>query len=347
MIAEVIPAVPALGVPVLFAVSLGAALVALTLILLRFVTVTLIGTLLGWIGSALSIIPFIGGWTADEIGKGINAVDTALGAAISSSEGLAVSMFHDAIKLAVWTYRETLHLAEETAHGFNVLVNHTIPNTVGNAAGRLRAQLEAIIANARHLEHNIVKGLRRDLTATDHALAREATKARQEIEAVEHTAGVTLPHEIAHEIGEVRGWTAKQLRALLRRISRLEALLGLGALTGVVLGIIARELPWIRCRNVGKVGKALCGLPVQQLEKELGKALLGLTAIFGTVSLLELAEEYQRLFGGVSGEIRHFWRADVANGPANPGLGNTGFLGKYAVPSHSGPRDPGLGDTGL
>ncbi len=80
-------------------------------------------------------------------------------------------------------------------------------------------------------------------------------------------------------------------------------------------------LGWLRCSNVNKVGNKLCGLNTNLLEDLLG----GLVAIFGTLSLVSLAEQYQKLLPDVAGEVRHFWRADVDTTTRNPGLGETGL----------------------
>lgn len=322
MINVVAPEVPAAG---LFAVGLLAALTALFLVFLRFAAITLVGSLMRWIAGALSVIPFVGSWTGALIDDAINAVDGALGSAIAASEKLAVSTLHDSWKLTVWVGSSIANLATETLHGFNVLVTHTIPSAVEDAVGHLRGRVETIETTISHLDKAAIKEVRTDIAGVRHEAAAAERRITRDIATVDHAITSTLPRAIGRDLGELRGWTSKQIRRLARRLSAVEDALSLAALSGVIIGVIARELPWIRCKNVGKAGKALCGLPIAQVEKLLAELTLGLTAIFGTLSLESLAKDLQAIIGGVSTEVLHFWRADAAGSLVDPGPGESGL----------------------
>lgn len=322
MIAAVVPEVPAIG---LFAVGLLAALTAVFLVFLRFAAVTLIGSFARWMAKALKVIPFVGGWTAGVIDDAVNTVDLALGAAIAASEKLAVSAIHDSWKLTRWVGATIAHLSTETLHAFNVLVTHTIPNAVEDAVGHLRGRVETIETTIEHLDKTAIAEVRSDIASVRREAAAGERLITRDIAAAEHAITTTLPHAISRDVSEIRGWTSKQLRRLARRLSAVEEALTLGALTAVVVGVLARELPWIKCRNVAKTGKALCGLPITQLEKLLADLTLGLTAIFGTLSLESLAKDLQAIIGGVSTEVLHFWRADTTGALVDPGPGESGL----------------------
>ncbi len=92
--------------------------------------------------------------------------------------------------------------------------------------------------------------------ATYNTLAHRVTTLQAE---VRHIAA-TLPHDIALAPAKV-GITAKQLRRLSRRLSRVEELtvgLGAAALVATALGRIG--LGWIRCPALGRIGKKIgCG----------------------------------------------------------------------------------------
>lgn len=309
----------------LFAVGLLALLAALLLILLRVVVVTVIGSLLSWIASALKVIPFVGGWSDAVVLDGVNAVDAALGKAIAASERVAVSGLLDAWKLLRWTADQTANLAIETLHGFDVVVTHAIPHAVSSAIGLIRPRVEQIETTVEHLDKTAVAGVRSDLAAVKASALTAEGRIAGELRTVDHSIATTLPRTIAAELGDVRGWTSKQLRRLTRRLSAVEEKLTLAALAGVIVGVIAREIPWVRCKNVGKVGKQLCGMPITQLEKLLADFAIASIAIFGTMSLEGLAVDEQKILAEVAKEVLHFWRADVKGVTRNPGLGDSGL----------------------
>lgn len=321
MIGAVVPEVPAIG---LFAVGLLAALTALFLVFLRFAAITLVGSLMRWVASALSVIPFVGGWTAGVIDDAINSVDNALGVAVAASEKLAVQTLQDSLKLTRWVGATMAHLATETLHGFNVLVTHTIPHAVEDAVGHLRGRVETIETTIEHLDRSAIREVRSDIAGVRREAASAERRISEDFAAAEHAITTTLPHAIGHEVGELRGWTSKQLRRLTRRLSATEEALTLGALTAVVVGIVARHWKWIKCGNVAKVGKHLCGLPVSLLEQLLADAALDATALLITLNLREFVTAAQDVFGATEKEIATFWSAGLKSGATDRALGSAG-----------------------
>lgn len=321
MIGAVVPEVPAVG---LFAVGLLAALTALFLVFLRFAAITLVGSLVRWVAGALSVIPFVGGWTAGVVDDAINTVDNALGTAIAASEKLAVSTIHDSWKLTQWVGATIANLATETLHGVNVLVTHTIPKAVEDAVGHLRGRVEALEETIEHLDKAAIREVRSDIASVRKEAASAERRISNDFAAAEHAITTTLPHAIGHDVGELRGWTSKQLRRLTRRLSATEEALTLGALTAVVVGIVARHWKWIKCGNVAKVGKHLCGLPVSLLEQILADAALDATALLITLNLRDFVTAAQDVFGETEKEIASFWSAGLKSGVTDRALGSAG-----------------------
>lgn len=292
MIGVVAPEVPAAG---LFVVGLVAAVTALFLVLLRFGAVTLIGGLLRWLAHLVSWVPFVGGLTEDGINAGINAVDEALGAAVAASTGLASSMIHDAWKLTVWVGDTIADLATSTAHAVTTIVTSTIPNAVHAITHPITLTVAEIEARIGRVERHALADVRNAIRAVKAATAGALVLVTNRIRAAEHSIASTLPAELGRVETDIRGWTSKQLRRLTRRMSAVEEAIGLTALTGLIVTVIARELPWIRCPNVGRAAKSLCGMPVNSLEKLLGEALLATTLVVATIDLVELSRELQPL----------------------------------------------------
>src|SRR5438876_4739136 len=60
---------------------------------------------------------------------------------------------------------------------------------------------------------------------------------------------------------------------LRARIGRIERALGLGIFAAVVYKILVKVAPWLFCRNVNKVGRAVCGLNPDTLNSLLALTL--------------------------------------------------------------------------
>lgn len=121
-----------------------------------------------------------------------------------------------------------------------------------------------------------------------------------------------LQGEIAHVID----WSIPRLRARDRALSdslgrlwhRVRAerhALGIGAFTGLLVMALGRlGLGWMRCKGFTKLGKRACGMNPSLLEALLADTLL----IAGTISIVELARELQRITptvtDAISGVIR-------------------------------------------
>lgn len=318
MIAVLAPEVPAAG---LFVVGLVAALLALFLVLLRFGAVTLIGGLLRFLSNIVSWVPFVGHLTEEGVNAGVNFVDKVLGEAVAASTGLAVSMLHDAWKLTVWVGDTIADLATSTAHAVTTIVTSTIPNAVHAITHPITMSVAAIEARIGRVERHALADIRRGINAVKAATAGAIVLVTNRIRAAEHTIGTSIPAELGRVEADIRGWTSKQIRRLGGRLSAVEEAVGLTALTGVIVGVIARELPWIRCPNVGRAARSLCGMPVNSIEKLLADAAIAATLITIPLSLVEFANELQSVVGGINGQVLEFWGANTSPNKGDRQLG--------------------------
>jgi hypothetical protein len=207
--------------------------------------------------------------------------------------GLA-SCFH-------YTYRELGLVAHDIADALAYLRHHTIPRLIHAATAPIAkvahdAYAAALDAErfAKALEKRFLRGIDRLRVSLEawvltrlHGIDRLIGRLASRVKAVEHAITVTIPHELG---------------AIRVRLTRLEKLLGIGALTAAIIRVLARRFPWLFCRNVGTVGRAICGMNPNQLNALLA-ALLGVLAVedirtlarYGEAVERELAEEVRRL----------------------------------------------------
>ena len=73
----------------------------------------------------------------------------------------------------------------------------------------------------------------------------------------------------------------------------------------MVYKVLARVAPWLFCRNVNKVGRAVCGLNPDTLNSLLALAL-GTLVITDLRSLVQAAEAIE---GEITGEIKNILNA--------------------------------------
>jgi hypothetical protein len=165
-----------------------------------------------------------------------------------------------------------------------------------------------------------------------------AVKALVHAEAIPFPISFPNPWAIIRDIER----EAARVRGLIGKYAKILTPAGIVGLVGAAV-FSEFGLGSLRCSNNKKLLKGTCGLVPKVLED----LLAGLVAVVGTISIIELAEVYQGLFIDVSGEVLHFWRADLGHTPGNPVLGDTGFSGSYGVPAGGGARNPALGVSGV
>lgn len=291
---------------------MGAMLAVLFLTMVAFAWRATFGALLVSLASlfrAINIhVPWVGSLGLGSVGDAIERVNHSvlhgIGVAIKASEAALAKVW----QVTAYTLEEigatVGDLAEQVEKALHALVAATIPRLIHDARHAVTAPLETAIGRIRHAEQAAEARLGRAINAAKLSAAAALATALVRLHALE-THAAALPGLVGREVGDLRGWTAKQLRRALRRVERLEGLLtavGLTALVATVLGRLG--LGWTRCSKVGRVGKAVCALDEGLLED----ALTGALAIFGTISLIELAYEMQDITLEVTDAVRWFAR---------------------------------------
>lgn len=168
---------------------------------------------------------------------------------------------------------EIAHVADDVADALSVLRHHTIPRLIRHAirpvdrlAHRGFAKAVAALAFGHYLERRFLHGIDRLQTRLEHLIARRIHGIDRlirehvipRIRALERAITVALPRRL--------------LRAE-RRLSRLEKALGLAALTGVVLRVLARRFPWLFCRTWTRLGRRICGVNPSYIDDVFGLLL--------------------------------------------------------------------------
>ncbi len=249
MIVYAVAVPPAVGVGGFAVASLGA--------LIAFIVAW--GLAHGWGATFGYFFQKLGNWTIHASVRGVGFAVTPFHKLVdvdhyvrrqldqfqAMSEHAMVYTFGKMIELSQWTAITVERLASDTWHGLTHRVQ-TVTHTI-----------------TERIVHTVVKPITRTVTATAgisratyNTLAHRVSALQAQ---VRHIAA-TLPHDIALAPARV-GITAKQLRRLSRRLTRVEELtVGLGAvaLVGAALGRLG--LGWLRCPALGRIGKKIgCG----------------------------------------------------------------------------------------
>jgi hypothetical protein len=331
--------------------AIGALLAWLGAALILYAYRSTLGALLSLLVKAIQSVsvptPFggidVGKWIAAPISALDNAVLQALGTAVEAAQYSYHRWMHELSSTFDWIGQAVDYDMHEVGKALGALRRGTIPRLIHEAISAAEHPIQAAIgaltgdiAVARHTIDADVKAAERDAQALERATAARIGHVENVAKGAAAAAiAVTLPG--IH--GLERDWDA--VKARLDSISKKLSLAGIAGL--VALGLSELGLGSQRCSNNKKLTKSVCGLSTKVLDD----LLAGLVAIVGTVSLIELAEDYQKLFINVSGEAVKFWRADVAGPPINPTLGDTGFHGTYTPPAGVAQGNPSLGSAGL
>jgi hypothetical protein len=205
------------------------------------------------------------------------------------SEHAMVYTFGKAIELTSWTAYTIEKLAADTWHGIQhrtATITHTVTTRV---------------------THTVIKPITKTIHATSGITAAMYHALTQRVTALAaHVAHIakSIPHAIPHVIPRLGRLerTAVDYVKLHKWLKR--ALAGALGLTVVLAALKRAGLSFIRCTNVKKTGKRLCGLDPGLLDA----LLLGTTLIVGTISLREFAQEVESVTDEVSGLIHGFIR---------------------------------------
>ena len=302
---------------------LAALLVCIVCYMLLVAYKSTLGALLGVLVNALDVdIPFVG-HVFHFLASGILALDSAINAAlvdgVDGSRWALAKMFNFTALLIDRTYDAIAHAAETQYNAVRWVVDHLIPSAIGAAVKPLHGAVKSLSHQLAYL-WRVVGNLAHAVahtadTTVPRVIQRTVTVTRVEVEkqtktVVQAVAG-TLPQ--VGSIGRTIHGIDETLKETLRKLSP-------AALAGVFVGSILSlaGMTWLRCGNVRRVGRAVCGLNANTLEG----LLAGLLSIFGTIGIVKFAGDIQDVVADFGGEVTHFWRADLAGPGGDRKLGS-------------------------
>jgi hypothetical protein len=203
-------------------------------------------------------------------------IQNVLDVTVKGCEHATVWLFHSMISLWEWTSHEIARVSESAAQTIWRVTEHTIPN----ATRRALHHTDTRVAHERH--------------SRSAALARtdsHVSALRDDVHAIGHATTVALPREIGR-IRTREGFLEREFGGIRSRLRSLEGNLGAAAFAGLVITALGRiGLRWLRCGNVGKVGRRLCGMDPSLLESLLLDALV----IGSLASVVEFAKDLRSI----------------------------------------------------
>lgn len=228
-----------------------------------------------------------------------------LGAGIEANQWAAHNLWHWIAYMLDSIGRVVGDHAEAVEAELRRLWERSLPAYVSARLHPLASKVEWIIHRLEH-EASQAQAAARPLTrALDPRVAQlEAEVARLAAVATTFGAAVLAP-PVAIPRPDVHGVT-RGIDDLRARLGRLSRLLNPAAVLGLVAAALATlRLGWLKCGNVRRAGEHVCRMDAGVLDG----LLAGTLAVFGTVSLVEFAEELSGLMDEIEPAVRGFWRA--------------------------------------
>lgn len=312
--------------------ALGVIAAVAVLIALSYAYNNSLGAVLRWISQALLVtvtLPWpIGRVTFTALSKAVASIDNeirdALAAGIQGLEWAWHAMIH-AVAVELQQIGDSIEqVAQGALAGLDDLRRITIPALLDNtlrslrsAIGLLQRQMAQVLHDLAHLSQPLEKVIYRDVPQ---AAAKVATLPKIVVvdvpNAVSKAVAGVLPR--LHGIDESLSDAWKRLRTIGRTLTPAGILGLVGAAVFSQFG-----LGWLKCSNVNKVGKSVCGMNAGVLEG----LLSGLLALFGTFSLVEFAKYLQPVVRDVGGGVTYFWRAEIEGKSRDRALGSPTLSG--------------------
>jgi hypothetical protein len=238
-----------------------------------------------------------------DLGGPIRTLDTTIRNVIlkgaTKAERLAGYFFHGCAVIVRWTAGEVEGLASDTLAWATWLQHAHLPKWVKAMvyaafppAAIYKLVQAAIHANLPHVGRTVTTKVEHVVTHTVTRIVRASSGA------------VAIPGwviRLPSRVGDVE----HDLSGLRKRVKGLEKYAGATAAVALFTAALAKlGLQWLRCKNMKKAGKRVCGLDGNLLDA----LLLGTTLIVGTISLREFAQEVESVTDEVSGLIHGFLR---------------------------------------
>jgi hypothetical protein len=282
--AVAVPAGPAIGAGVLGLLSLLTFLAFIVCLGLKEAWYHTIGYGLRWIAAQIrgvtldvyfwSVHPL--DFLADALEAADHFIAHALAVAALNTEKAGTALWHLTAEVFWWSVHETKELAVDTWHA----LEHTVTVTVPDAAKWARRESVAVAHRIVHVE----------------AAARRAADA--ELGHLAHVAEADAQAGI-RKAEHALDWSEAKVTELDRYVHGLEARVGRlarrlspAAIVALIGATIFNDfgLGWLRCSQVGRLGRALCGLP-SHLFADLLALLADVYFVTAICELLPLIED--------------------------------------------------------
>jgi len=249
----------------------------------------------GWIfrtlGDSLMVVGIAGVHPFHKVGTWLRSLDRnvyhALGVAALGCEHAASWLWTQTANQVAWIGREIADLAHDTAQALGA-VNTTI----------VKPAVKIIDRNSVVRIGKVSAALGLVITARLPALVRSVAALSVKV--------AHLTKTVAVDVGRLEakaGRAAADIRSHGLRLSKLEkALSGIGAAALVGTALARLGLQWLRCPNVGRAGRAVCGMDGNLLES----LLIDAAVLAVAFNIEEFARELQGVTEEAANAI-HDW----------------------------------------
>lgn len=256
------------------------------------------------------------------LGGALNSLDNQIRHAIGVGVQYGQYGWNRMLQFTAYSIQETGRAIEGLAHDTlqfaGYVRHHLIRAAIAVAIGpiwlavyALEKLVRALATTVPKLAHQAAQTASETTTAVRTKVIRiERTVVHTTTTVIASGATIALPRirRAEHELTGLEKWVREHAKQLTE-----------AGIAGLVVAALGRHgLGWTRCAKVGKLGKGVCGLDNSLIESLLTDSL----AIFGTLSLIEFADEMKDAIKEASPLITHFWRADVKGTGGNRLLGH-------------------------
>jgi hypothetical protein len=211
---------------------------------------------------------------------------------------------------------------QQTESALHYLVRWKIPEFVGAVTDPLAFAIRELEKAGRAVTHevtHVVKPYINDIT-------KDITRTVTRVEKVTTTVYKTTTKSVAIDLPKV--WhgidtAERDASKAWERANEAVKKLSIPAVLGLVAASVFEglKLGWLRCSNVNRVGRFLCGFDRALLDA----LLLGLAAWLGTIGIEAFAKDVQAVTRDFDDVVRKFWQADKA------GSGSGHTFGTYST----------------
>lgn len=267
----------------------------------------------------------------DALAKGITDLNNYVLEGIGSGIQWTEKGLHALVGAMTWLLQETADqvagLAEDTARAFDWVKRSALPVAINAALLGPRAAISLLQSQVGQLLLHPVHAVRttvRVIAPGLQALEGKVSALEARVAAIGAAAPAAIPQILppisVPKPAAIPGEISSGLDSLWKRVRGFGRTLTPAGIVGLVAGATLAQLglSWLKCGNVGKVGKRVCGLNAGVLDS----LLAGLVVVFGTIGLVKFAEDVQGVTEAFSGDVAEFWRATA------PGPGGDRVLGQ-------------------